>query len=201
MNKLAIACFGLLLFVQSNDALAETAAATPEEAARAGLTQFQALLKVHPNPASIGVTKERAGALRLGTPLDVFMVYLTELQSFNGTNAIIHDTGSKFYPLLEGEEVVSSLYVRMTDKTHWSATKFGDPAGAIAISAVKGDYIIKVPALKVVFVATNSKEGTIVTPVASDGRFSFTAGQSLPLIEAMAKMKPYAMQIDPDKPG
>lgn len=199
MYKFVLACLGFVfLGACDNKPVVQS---SPEEAAKAGLTQFQAILKAHPNPASLGVTKEQSNEIGLGMPLDVYMVYLTDLKNFDGSNAITRDTGSKFYPIVVGNNVVSSLYVGEIDKTRWEATTFGNPAAAKAISALKGDYIIKVPALKVTLVASRTKDATIVTPIADDARFSFHAGQSLSLNDALLRMKPDAMKTVEDAPN
>ncbi len=198
MNKIAMACLGFVFLGACHDNPA--AHSTPEEAAKAGLGQFQAILNVHPNPVALGVAKERASEVRLGAPLEVYMVYLSDVQKFDGSNPIIHDTGSKFYPLIAGNDVVSSLYVGGKDETHWAATSFGNPAGAKAITAVKGDFLVKVPALNVTFVASRTKDFISVTPIADDARFSFRTGQSISLTDALAAMKPYAVKIVTDAP-
>jgi hypothetical protein len=200
MRKLAMTCLGVLLLGACHNG-SSAQSTTPEEAAKAGLTQFQSILRTHPNPASLGVTKEQANDIQLGKPLDVQMVYRSDIQQFDGSKVITHDTGSKFYPILIGNDVVSSLYVGANEKAQWAATSFGNPEKAKAISAIKGDFLIAVPALKVTFVASKADDTITVTPIVSDARFSFAQSRPIPLTNALAAMKPYALTMVTDAPN
>jgi len=201
MNKFVIARLALLFLGGCNEK--HTTHATPEDAAKAGLIQFQAILKAHPRPANLVASKREAGELQLqlGAPLDVQDVYLSDLRNFDGSNVTTHDTGTKFFPIVAGGEIVSSLYVGQKNNAQWAASSFGDPARARAIAAIKGDFIIKVPALKVTFVASRTDGAVRVAPIADDPRFSFIAERSLLLSDALVAMKPFALKVPSDVPN
>jgi hypothetical protein len=81
------------------------------------------------------------------------------------------------------------------DQAHWVATEFGRYGLARAIAeAVKSqdDFILRVPSLRITFVAKRSVDTVNVTPIMDDNRFGFHAGKTIPLLEALATMKPAA---------
>jgi hypothetical protein len=168
------------------------AARESRQAAAAGLDTLRALAKDH--YATLGFTDaEQAAGASLGEPLVEFFVRLDSLQAFSKAKkaASLLSGGDKvMYPVLAGEATLSSIEVER-GKGGWRPVAYGGSTLAGAISQQRdqlvattrrspGEYfLVRVPALGLVFLAADSAGTLMLSPLLDDPQGRWKAGATL----------------------
>ena len=149
---------------------------------------------------------EDAQKAALGSPLATHMIRLDALQKYQpGTkvNALLGPTQEFMFPVLVDGTTRSSISMVLI-KGSWRPASFGAPflsrelvkvreaRGRDAEVAAPAMFLVKVPALKVHFIAYRKDGGLFFASVVDDRRFGFKAGEAMPAEKAIEKMLPAA---------
>lgn len=169
------------------------AARESRTAATAGLDTLRALAREH--SAMLGFTNaEQASGAALGEPLVEFYVRLDSLRAFTSTTnpATLLSGGNKvMYPVIVGGETRSSIEVDHI-RDAWRPVAYGGQtlAGpvvkqrdqlAAADKRAREDYfLVRVPALGLLFIGVKSAGVLNLTPLLDDPAGRWKAGATLP---------------------
>jgi hypothetical protein len=169
------------------------AARDSRPAAAAGLDTLRALAKEH--YAILGFSEAgQAATATLGEPLVEFLVRLDSLRAYTSTTnpASLLSGGDKvMYPVTSGAETRSSIEVDRV-RGAWRPVSYGGQNLAAAVvkqrdalaaaeNRAPADYfLVRVPALGLVFIGVNNAGVLTLTPLADDPQGRWKAGAPLP---------------------
>ena len=186
---------------QANLTSDPAASGSSQDAAQAGLTVLQSLVRPETFQGLGFTSVDQARGAQLSDPLKVFSVPLDALIAYKGdSNAagLLQDAHKMIYPVTVDRQVVSSLAATQRSDG-WRATEFGNSAltrALVAHRVNKDDFVVWVPAEKIYFVARGAGEGLQLTTIMDDPRFGFTAGETIPASRAFTALQQSASQYN-----
>jgi hypothetical protein len=184
------------------DSLQRIAAARESRAAAtAGLDTLRALAVQHFQRLGFSDPTQAAGAT-LSTPMVEFYVRLDSLRAYSpGANpsALLAGGDKVVYPVVAGGSVRSSIELART-RAAWRPVAYGGATFAAALvrqrsQSIAGTnraeseyFIVRVPALGLVFLGANSAGTFTLTPLLDDSRGRWKAGVSSPAAIIFAQL-------------
>jgi hypothetical protein len=179
---------------QANVSSDPAAKASSQEAAQAGLTVLQSMVRTD-NFQGLGFSSvDQVKNAQLSDPMKLYSVPLDALTAYKADASaagLLQDAHKLIYPVTVDRQVVSSLSVTQRGDG-WRATDFGNSALTRALVAHRGskdDFVVWVPALKIYFCAAGAGDGLVLTPIMDDPRFGFKAGEAIPASRAFATLQ------------
>ena len=187
-----------------------------QAAADAAIEAFKRDIVTPQNARRMGFASvQEAQLAKLGDPSSEFFVRIDELrayQSGGNANDLLKPGAELMYPVLVNNVPRSSISVGFA-KQRWRATSFGAPNLARGIFTVRGTVanalsraekefrIIRIPALKMVFLGHVESDALFLTPIKDNARLRFAKGQSLPADQVFTALVPAARAHDITRPG
>jgi hypothetical protein len=183
--------------------------ASPQEAARASL---KALSKGERTQVILGLEPGDTTGSAVAVSVPDFLVRLDELKAYTpGADPapLLHDTGSLVLPVMVGGRVRSAVTVAKVEGGYRTVS-VGDEsmARALAIHGAPSPgagpeelLIVRVPAMRLIFVARRRPGPLMLVPLADDVRLGLKAGTAVPAATLFERLAPMARQLAADKPG
>lgn len=184
---------------------------------------------VHPTPAAAAaatlraLTEDEAGARSVGlapgeapaqsAPIREAVVRLDELKAYaagSDPGKLLRDSGAVLVPVVVGAKVRSGVTVTKVAGGYQTAG-FGDEVLAPAAAAQLPDsrapgaaaerLMVRIPALKLYFVARREAGTLMLVPVLDDARFELKAGAAVEAAKLFEQLAPAAREVKPDVPA
>lgn len=100
------------------------------------------------------------------------------------------------YPVTVGGDVKSSVTITQRDNGYRAST-FGDAEIIKSLSRYRktesqGDFVVRVPALAMYFLARRVDDRVLVIPIIDDPRLKVKVGEAVPLETVIAQLVPLA---------
>jgi hypothetical protein len=168
------------------------AARESRSAAMAGLDTLRALAREHYSTLGFSDAEQAAGAT-LGEPLVEFFVRLDSLRAYTSATkpvSLLAGGEKVMYPVLAGAATRSSIEVERA-KGSWRPVAYGGSTLAEAITRQRdqlvatshrtpGEYfVVRVPALGLVFLGSDSAGTLMLTPLLDDPQGRWKAGATV----------------------
>jgi hypothetical protein len=183
----------LPLFVLFVACVKPAAPTVPEAdaAAKDGVSALQTIDDSgEPSDTSAPPLRLRADAPSPSAALAVGFVRLDELRAgLTDPAALVHDTGDRFYPIVSGVLVVSSLTLRLQNGA-WRPVRVAEQALAAAVQRTRAALLasrhvdadafslVEVPALQATLLLHHERGEAMLTPLEDEG--SLAAGEPQP---------------------
>jgi hypothetical protein len=176
---------------------APTTPGNKEETASESLEIFKRLV-TRDNYDSLGFESfDELSRVELGEPLQYFLVHLKDLlgyQSGGDPNKILNGGDMWLYPVLVDGNARSSIELVKKDN-RWKAVSFGYPnltrlilnqqiqqSSRLKVSS-DSFFIVRIPALDLVFIGHRVNKELFLTPVCSSRKFTLQVGETKPADE------------------
>jgi hypothetical protein len=189
------------------------------ESAQQALKTYTSQFVTRENATRFGFrSPEEASRARLGTPLPVALISLTDLKAFKrgaGTKQLLTDTRAFWYPVMVGDEVRAKLEMTQKD-SRWIAGEFGatrtatdvgkaevglaDRLKAMKIEPTERLTLVRVPSLNATLLLAESPSGEYLVPVsASVQKFGLEGARVYPAEEVLERLSEFAQGVDAKK--
>jgi hypothetical protein len=176
-----------------------------QSAAQRGLETFRRLVTAT-NAKELGFeSADEVSSASLGTPNQVFSVSLEQLKSYQpggDTNRMLADANRTIFPVMVRDQARASITVEQQNGK-WTATGFGDPKLARAISgatksvAAQGaPTIVHVLPFNLYFVGSRSDNRLMLTPLGDYGSFNLKSGAALSADEVFSALASFAREYN-----
>lgn len=204
--------YALLLLVSTSPALlpaqgrttlmdtVTTQAAVPS--ARQALVTFASL--VNPaNARSLGFNNSaEVASATLGVPIQELMVRLDQLRAYRSDQSpmpLLQSNERVIFPVLVNNTTRSSLTLSRQG-SQWTVHSFGAPSYTRGLDALRAElaqrdavpansyFEVSVPTLNVAFLGRIRAGEVFLTPLATDTRFGFVRGSTIPARQAFGRM-------------
>ncbi len=165
----------------------------PQEGAQDALGVLQRLVNEQNYRAMGFDSVDEVKQAQLGPPLTVMNIPLDKLKSYQAgddTQALLVKSAETIYPVTVNAQVKSSVTIVHTEAGYKPAS-FGNAPIVKALSqyrqgeAGEGDFVVRVPALNMYFLARTVEGKTMIVPIADDLRLKLRPGEAVPLETAL----------------
>jgi hypothetical protein len=163
-------------------------ASQPQEAAADGLNVLKKMVNEQ-NYRSMGFDSvDQVNQAQLGSPLSVSDIGLDQLKGYKTgvkPDALLTQTNRTMYPVTVRSDVKSSITTTQRDNGYRAST-FGDAEIIKSLARYRkaespGDFVVRVPALAMYFLARRVEDRVVVIPIIEDPRLKVKVGEPVPL--------------------
>jgi hypothetical protein len=163
-------------------------ASQPQEAAADGLNTLKTMVNEQ-NYRSMGFdSADQVNQAQLGSPLSVSDIGLDQLKGYKTgvkPDSLLTQTNRTMYPVTVGTDVKSSITTTQRDNGYRAST-FGDAEIIKSLARYRkaesqGDFVVRVPALAMYFLARRVEDRVVVIPIIEDPRLKVKVGEPMPL--------------------
>lgn len=148
--------------------------------------------------------------VKLGEPLRVFMVGLSQLQKYQpgeDPSRLVTPLDQMIYPVAVGDRVRSSIIIAKMGEG-WQAIEFGSAAIVTKLSELRKSssdstrllpaayFIVRIQALNLEFLGHRMDNAMMLTPLFDDAFYGFKAGATMPASTVFEMVLPEAKKHD-----
>jgi len=174
-------------------------ASQPQEAADDGLSVLKKMVNEQNYRAMGFDSADQVNQAQLGSPLSVSDIGLDQLKGYKAgakPDSLLTQSNRTMYPVTVGGDVKSSVTITQRDNGYRAST-FGDAEIIKSLSRYRktesqGDFVVRVPALAMYFLARRVDDRVLVIPIIDDPRLKVKVGEAVPLETVIAQLVPLA---------
>ena len=163
-------------------------ASQPQEAATDGLSVLKKIVNEQNYRAMGFDSVDQVNQAQLGSPLAVSDIGLDQLRGYKTggkPDSLLTQTNRTMYPVNVGTDVKSSITITGRDNGYRAST-FGDAEIIKSLARYRkaespGDFVVRVPAMGMYFLARRVDERVVVIPIIDDPRLKLRVGEPVPL--------------------
>lgn len=197
MRTFFMICIFLLALVMvgcQSEGTPKPPAAQPQEAASNAIAVFQKLVTAE-NYRSFGFeSADEVKEAQVGQPLSVSTIGLDKLKGAQAgaePNNLLTDSPETIYPVTVRGNVRSGLTI-VHKAAGYEPASFGNADIVKAISRYRreNDFVVRVPAFNMYYVARRVENQLILVPIVDDPRLKVKAGEAVPLQRLLVELRP-----------
>lgn len=168
----------------------------PQQAAQDGIGVLQKLVNDQNYRAMGFDSVDEVKQAQLGQPLPVFNIPLDKLKGYqpeSDPKQLLVKSSETIYPVTVNAQVKSSVTVVQND-AGYAPSSFGNAAIVKSLSqyrqgsTAEGDFVVRVPALNMYFLARWVDGKLMLVPIADDPRLKLRPGEAVPAETALPQL-------------
>lgn len=197
MRSLVIAiAFVILLGACQSKENPKPPSSQPQQAAQDAIGVLQKLVNDQNYKAMGFDSVEEVKQARLGQPLQVFNMPLDKLKGYQpggDPNTLLAKSSETIYPVTVNEQVKSSVTI-VQNEAGFAPSSFGNAAIVRSLAqyrqaqAAEGDFVVRVPALNMYFLARRVENKLMLVPIVDDPRLKLRPGEAVDAEQALQQL-------------
>lgn len=199
MRVLVVLTLGILLMTSCSKPqnTPQPPAQQPQQAATNALAVLQKLVNDQ-NYKNLGFQSlDEVKQAQLGKPMEVFNLGLDKLKTYQAgqdPNSMLTPSAETIYPVTVGGAVRTGVTI-VHKEQGYEPSSFGNAdivKGLANYRQGESDFVIRVPAFNMYFVARRVETRLVLVPIVNDPRLKVEPGQATPVEVVIDQLRPYA---------